>query len=167
MCCLPPASSSTPLRPSVYNASIILVVNIINIRTFCYHVNIIYIFDQTDMYRFEVRLELYGAPSTARMPHLVRRVDPLFLPPPCLASLFLPFRILLPPLPHFLRPASLPPSFSSIPSSIFRVPSPSRRFGSNCKACSSYVIFIWFKYKMPTRLVHSVCQPLPRKMLNE
>ena len=29
--------------------------------TFCEHLNVLYIFDQTDLYRLEVRLELYGA----------------------------------------------------------------------------------------------------------
>ena len=33
----------------------------IYIQFFCEHLNVIYVFDQTDMYRFEVRFELYGA----------------------------------------------------------------------------------------------------------
>ena len=45
MCCLTPASSSTPLRPSVYNARISLIVNKMCIRNFCDHLNIPYIFD--------------------------------------------------------------------------------------------------------------------------
>ena len=31
------------------------------IQIFCDHLNVLCIFDQTDLYRFEVRLELYGA----------------------------------------------------------------------------------------------------------
>ena len=48
----PPACSSTPLRPSVHYPSISLGVD---------HLTVFYILDQTDLYRFEVRLELYGA----------------------------------------------------------------------------------------------------------
>ena len=45
---VPPASSlSTPLRPSVYNASISLIVNMIYIRTFGDHIHVLYIFDHT------------------------------------------------------------------------------------------------------------------------
>ena len=47
LCCLPPASSSISLRPSVYNASISLVVNTTYIRTFFGYLNAFYIFDQT------------------------------------------------------------------------------------------------------------------------
>ena len=62
MCCsTPPACSSTPLRPSVHYPSISLVVNMMCIQTFCDRLNVHYIFDQTGFYRFEVRLELYGA----------------------------------------------------------------------------------------------------------
>ena len=62
LCCsAPPACSSTPLRPSVHYPSIMLVANIVCIQTFCDHINVLYIFDQTGLYRFEVRLELYGA----------------------------------------------------------------------------------------------------------
>ena len=31
------------------------------IQVFCEHINVFYIFDQTDLYRVEVRLELNGA----------------------------------------------------------------------------------------------------------
>ena len=61
MYCSAPACSSTPLRPSVHYPSISLVVNIVCIQTFCDHLNVIYVFDQKDLYRFESRLELYGA----------------------------------------------------------------------------------------------------------
>ena len=37
------------------------VVNMMCIQTFCGHLNILYIFDQTDLHRFEVRLELSDA----------------------------------------------------------------------------------------------------------
>ena len=60
-CSAPPACSSTPLRPSVHYPSISFVVNIMCIHTFCDHPNVLTIFDQTDLYQFEVRLELYGA----------------------------------------------------------------------------------------------------------
>ena len=43
----PPASSSTPFRPSVYYASFSLVVNIEYIRIFCDHLHIVYVVDQT------------------------------------------------------------------------------------------------------------------------
>ena len=62
LCCsAPPAWSSSPLRPSMHYPSTSLVVNIMHIQPFCEHLNILYIFDQADVYRFEVRLELYGA----------------------------------------------------------------------------------------------------------
>ena len=54
------------------------VVNIMCIHTFCDHLNNLYIFDQTDLYRFEVRLELYG--TKAR----------LFVGPPPLSFSHLP-----------------------------------------------------------------------------
>ena len=38
-----------------------LIVNISYIQTFCEHLNVLYIFDQTDLYHFEVSPELYGA----------------------------------------------------------------------------------------------------------
>ena len=61
MCCsAPPACSSTPLRPSVHYPSISPVVNIVCIETFCENLNVLYIFDQTDLCRVEVRLELNG-----------------------------------------------------------------------------------------------------------
>ena len=168
MCCFPPASSSTPLRPSVYYPSINLVVNIRFIRRFCDHLSI-YIFStillsfwsQAGTLRRECHDSFEGPTSSLPSSALPRFLVPSFPP-----SSYLP-RFILPPLPQFLRPASLPPSFSSTPPSIRHVRSPSRRFGSSCKASSSYVIFLWFKYKVPTRLVHSVCRPLPRKSSNE
>ena len=60
LCYSAPACSSTTLRPSVHNPSTSLVVNIMCTQTFCDHLNL-HIFDQTDLYRFEGRLELYGA----------------------------------------------------------------------------------------------------------
>ena len=76
MCCsAPPACSSTPLRPSVHYPSISLVVNVMRIQTFCGHLNVLYIFEQTNLCRFEVRLELYG--TNARLV-----VSPLSLSPP-------------------------------------------------------------------------------------
>ena len=108
-----------------------------------------------DLCACEVRLELYGAnavggptlPSSALAS----------LPPSFLSSLP---RFLLPPLPHFLHPASLPPHR---PSSFF---SPSRWFVSSCKTSNSYVILICFKYKMPTRLVHSVNHCLEKLIIS-
>ena len=60
-CSAPPACSSTPLRPSVHYPIISLGVNIMYIQTFCGHLNVTYIIDQTYLYRVEVRLELNGA----------------------------------------------------------------------------------------------------------
>ena len=57
----PPAFSSTPLQPSVHPPTISLIVNTICIQTFSDFLNALDIFDQTDLYRFKVRLELYGA----------------------------------------------------------------------------------------------------------
>ena len=57
----PPACSSTPLWPSVHYPSISLFVNIIRIQTFFYYLNTLYMFEQRDLCRFEVKLELYGA----------------------------------------------------------------------------------------------------------
>ena len=62
MCCsTPPACSSTPLRPSVHYPSVSLAVNIIYIQTFCENLHFVYIFDQADLDRVEVRLEFNGA----------------------------------------------------------------------------------------------------------
>ena len=58
-CCFAPACSSTPLRPPVHYPSINLVVNIMYIQTVCENLNALYIVDQTDLHRFEVRMELY------------------------------------------------------------------------------------------------------------
>ena len=62
-CCAVPLL--LPVRAHPYGRpcttpSISLVVNIMYIETFCEHLNIIYILDQTDLYRLEVRLELNG-----------------------------------------------------------------------------------------------------------
>ena len=71
LCCpRPPVSSSTPLQPSVYYPSIFLVKSIIYIRTFCDHLNVLYIF-RPDFLKSDWN-------STARMPRLV--VSPLVLP---------------------------------------------------------------------------------------
>ena len=53
--------SSTLFRPFVHYPSTRLFLNIMCTQTFCEHLNVLYIFDQTDLYRFEVRLELYCA----------------------------------------------------------------------------------------------------------
>ena len=59
----------------------------------------------------------------------------------------------------------LPPSRSPLrPSSIFPQ---SQWFGSSCKGNGWHATFIRFKYKMPTRLVHIVCQPHPRNISYE
>ena len=72
-CSAPPASSSTPLRPSVYYWSFGLVVNVVYIRTLCDYINVVYIF-----YPACIVLKL-GWSSTARMPRLV--VSPPSLSP--------------------------------------------------------------------------------------
>ena len=99
-CCFPPASSSTPLRPSVHYPSISLIVNIMCIRIFCDHLNVFYMFDQTCI------VLKSGWNSTARMPPLVRRVNPLFFHPASLPPSFPPSSS--PSLPPS-SPASLPP----------------------------------------------------------
>ena len=98
LCCsAPPAWSSSPLRPSMHYPSTSLVVNIMHIQPFCEHLNILYIFDQTDLYRVEVRLELNGA--NARLivspPSLTPSYPPT--PPPSRS----PGLITLPPLAKF------------------------------------------------------------------
>ena len=96
LCYLPPAFSSTPLRPFEYNASIILIVNISCIRTFCDHLNVLYIFDQTCI------VLKSGWSSTARMPRLV--VSPPVLSPshpPTPPPSRWPALITLPPLAKF------------------------------------------------------------------
>ena len=61
LCCsASPACLSAPLQPSVHCPSFSRVVNITCIQTFCNHLHALYIFDQTDLNRFEVRLKLYG-----------------------------------------------------------------------------------------------------------
>ena len=130
-----PASSSALLRPSVYHPSIRLVVNKGYIRAFYDFLNVL--FDPTCI------VLKSGWNSTARMPRLLRRADPLFLPPPRLASYVLPFLVrpiclassFLPcltssALSRFHPPCLLPHRSSSISP-------PSRRFGLSCKASSS------------------------------
>ena len=141
LCCFPPASSSTPLRPSVNYPSISLILIIRCIRTFSGHLNVLHIFGQTC-----IVLKSGWSPA-ARMPRLVRRADPLFLRPASLPPSFLSCSVLsasLPPSspPYFLCPASLSSFSSSISPSILHLPFPSRRFGSSCKVNSSYVICI-------------------------
>ena len=83
MCCLPPASSSTPLRPSVYNASVSLLVNIVCIRSFCDHINVLNIFDQIVSFssqagalRRECRVSsLVLVPSLSLTPQRHRQAD--------------------------------------------------------------------------------------------
>ena len=63
---MPMASSHNFTHPCQVSAVCALteyqsVLNILCIQTFCDHLNVLYIFDQLDLYRFEVRLELYGA----------------------------------------------------------------------------------------------------------
>ena len=73
----PPASSSTPLWPSVYDPSIGLVVNIKYIRTCCGHLNVLCIFDPTGI-AFKS-----GWNSTARMPRFVVSPSSLTNTPRC------------------------------------------------------------------------------------
>ena len=49
-------------------------------QTFCGHLSVLYILNQTDLYRFEVRLELYGA--TARFVVSPPSLSPSHPPPP-------------------------------------------------------------------------------------
>ena len=58
LCCSSSACSGTPSWPSEYHPS--FVENIMCIQTFCEHLNVRYIFDQTKLYCVEVRLELNG-----------------------------------------------------------------------------------------------------------
>ena len=130
---------------------------------------------------------LRHCPALLTLPHLAkfqlvwRHLCDVVLSPSCLFEHTLTAVCVLPEYPpSFLSsfvlsaslpsssPASLPPTclastFSSTPLPILHLPPPSRRFGSSCKARGSYVISIWFKDKMLTRLVDSACQPLPRK----
>ena len=91
--------SSTPLRPSVNYPSISLVVNIMYIQTFCEHLNVLNNFDQTDLNRVEVRLELNGTnarrslillPCLRLTPRRHRQDDgqlsPLYPPSPSFSS---------------------------------------------------------------------------------
>ena len=63
-CCAVPLL--LPVRAHPYGRpcttpSISLVVNIMYIQTFCEHLTVLHIFDETDLYRFEVRPEIYAA----------------------------------------------------------------------------------------------------------
>ena len=96
LCCsLSPASSNTPLRPSVCHPSISLVVNIMFIRIFCEHLNVLYVFDPTCI------VLKSGWSSTACLvvspPSLSHSIPPT--PPPSR----LPDLITLPPLTKFQR----------------------------------------------------------------
>ena len=96
LCCSsPPASSNTPLRPSVCHPSISLVVNIMFIRIFCEHLNVLYVFDPTCI------VLKSGWSSTACLvvspPSLSHSIPPT--PPPSR----LPDLITLPPLTKFQR----------------------------------------------------------------
>ena len=109
LCCSPPASSSTPLRPSVYYPSISLVVNTMRVRALCDHLCPFLCF-RPYLYRLEVRLDLYGAnpaPRSKGRTSVPSSALPRFLLPSFPPSSSLPC-FLLPPLPHFLPPASLP-----------------------------------------------------------
>ena len=57
----PPACSSTPFLSFMHYQSVSLVVNVMCIQTFRGHLNALHIFDQTYLYRFEAKLELYDA----------------------------------------------------------------------------------------------------------
>ena len=92
----PPACSSTPLRPSINYPSISLV-NIMCTQTFCENLNVLYIFDQTDLYRFDVRLELYA--TNARLIVSSPSLSPSHSPTP-LPSRW-PVLTTLPPLAKF------------------------------------------------------------------
>ena len=82
LCCsTPPACPSTPSRPSVHYPSISLVVNVMYIQTFCENINVLFIFDQADMYRFEVRLELYVATASIVIPPSLSPSPPPTPPP--------------------------------------------------------------------------------------
>ena len=49
------------ITDSVHSPSSTLVINIMCVQTLCEHLNVLYIFDETDLYRFEVMPELHGA----------------------------------------------------------------------------------------------------------
>ena len=139
MCCsAPPPASSTPLRPSVCYSGIGPVGNILCIRT-CDHRNALIFCTRLTSFRRRAGTLRREYHASFERPSLPSPALPSFLLPSFPPSSYLP-RFLFPPLPHFLRPASLPPCFSSI----LHVPFPPRWFGSICKACSSYeyVIFI-------------------------
>ena len=156
----PPPFSKTPLRPSSYCPSVSHVVKIKCVNTFIHNLNLLYTVDPKC-----IVWSLAG--TTEKRPLLVPRVDPLFIPPPCLASPFLPsFRPSPASFPLYSPASSLLSGlvstfFSPILPSIVHLHSPSRRFGSRYEGISSYVNKIRFSSKMTTRLVHSVCQTLP------
>ena len=67
LCCsVPPAYSSTPLRPSVHYPSISLVVNRMYINSCILWPCKCTLYFRPDLYRFDVRLELYGANAAPR-----------------------------------------------------------------------------------------------------
>ena len=87
----------TPLRSSVHYPSISLVENITHIQTFCEHLNVLYIFDQTDLHRFKIRQELSSA-----NPRLIVSPPPLSSShPPTPPSNRWPALTTLPPLAKF------------------------------------------------------------------
>ena len=98
LCCsVPPACSSTPLQPSMNYPSISIIVNIMCIQTFCEHLNVLYIFDQTDLHRFKIRQELSSA-----NPRLIVSPPPLSSShPPTPPSNRWPALTTLPPLAKF------------------------------------------------------------------
>ena len=117
MCCFPPASSSTPLWPSVCYPSISLVVSIMYIRIFCHQLSALYSFDSTCI------VLKSGWSSTARITRLV--VSPPSLSPsapPTPPPSRWPALTTLPPSPSFssfgaacVKFCCLPPRWSEIP----------------------------------------------------
>ena len=73
----------TLLRPSVQYPSISLLVKLVCIQTLCDHLKALYIFDQTYVHRFEVRLELYGANARLIVNPPALSPSHLSTPPPC------------------------------------------------------------------------------------
>ena len=113
LCSSASSSSSTPLRPSAHYPSASRIVNLMYIQTFCEHLNVLYIFDLTDLYRFEVRLELYA--DNTRLIGSVPSLSPSRppTPPPSRWSAV----TTLPPLAKFQlvwRLCEAPPSSSSL-----------------------------------------------------
>ena len=142
--------------------SISLVVNIMYIRTFCHHLNVLYIFDQTDLYRVEVRLE-----RPAVSPPSLSPSHPQALPPSRRPAL-----ITLPPLAKFqlvrhrLCGALLPSSSLAFPPHRPSSVSPLHPGGSGrvAKKAARTSFSFDFKFKMPTRLVHNVSTNAAKKL---